>query len=328
MTSDLTFDRVQTMIAPQTTFTINSSISELVDRYDGFILDQFGVMHNGVHALEGASECVHELKKRGKRLIILSNSSALAVSTMEKLPKLGFDRSDFAGATTSGEEAANHLRKKYQGKRALFLTWKTPKVPSPLIFLEKCGDVTVAESLDNADFILLHGCEVIRGIGADGEASEESLGGYMETGDMSEVVEPLLQRCLQRSLPMVCANPDFIYVRPDHKSIGHMPGKIAKRYEELGGSVVSFGKPHPKHFEACILKLGLPKDKVVHVGDSMHHDIAGANEAGIQSILVAGGVHRDELGCALGSIPTKEAVDRLVAKYKYSPTHVVPLLRF
>ena len=155
---------------------------------------------------------------------------------------------------------------------------------------------------------------------------ETSLGDYMETGDMEAVIDPMLKQCVEAKLPMVCANPDFVMVRPDGTT-AHMPGKIAQRYEALGGSCTSFGKPHAPHFEACVREIDLPKEKVVHVGDSLHHDIAGANAAGIASVFVAGGVHREELGSALGEMPTKETLDELFATYKQTPTHVVPMFR-
>ena len=58
--------------------------------YDGFIFDQFGVMHNGAVALEGAPALVDRLAAAGKKLGILSNSSKRKEWTLRELPKLGF----------------------------------------------------------------------------------------------------------------------------------------------------------------------------------------------------------------------------------------------
>lgn len=312
-------------------YTVHSSVSDIAElnQYDGFILDQFGVLHNGTNGLDGAAECIRQLKKRGKKLVILSNSSSLAGSTLERLPRFGLNKEDFdCGAVTSGEEAALHIRQNYAGKRAIFISWATPKTPSPSLFVEHCGNLPVVEDVENADFVLLHGCEVLRGPGRDGEASEKSLGDFMKGGDVKSVIEPLLKQCLAKKLPMVCANPDFKMVNPDG-TYSHMPGEIAKLYEEMGGTVTSFGKPHKEHFEACIRDLNLPKNKVVHVGDSLHHDIAGANDAGIASIFVVGGVHREEVGEPdLGTLPATEQLDKLFAKHGQTPTHVVPMLRY
>ena len=306
-------------------FEIHDSFAEIVDKYDGFILDQFGVMHNGSHGLEGAPECVAAMAKKGKKLIILSNSSSNAEATKAKLPQLGFDPENFVGAVTSGEEAGHFIAKEYSGKKALFFTWKTPKVPSPMKFVELCGDIQITDKVEEADFIILHGVDVLRGAGDDGVATESSLGSFFDTGSF-EKIDPILKECYQRKLPMVCANPDFIMVRPDNTQAS-MPGKIARRYEEMGGSCKSFGKPHVPHFQACLRDLGLPKDRVAHVGDSLHHDIAGANGCGIDSVLVAGGVHREELGIEVGKVPDKKSLEKLFEAHSQIPTHVVPMLR-
>jgi ribonucleotide monophosphatase NagD (HAD superfamily) len=212
----------------------------------------------------------------------------------------------------------------YPGKKAIYFTWDKGHhaAQNNFNFLENCGNIQPTESVDEADFVLLHGVQVLRGP----DDTETSLDGYMETGDMSSVIEPMLKKCIDRKLPMVCANPDFVSVLPGG-SIAHMPGKVAKRYEELGGSCTSLGKPHAPHFEACVQKLGLAKDKVVHVGDSLHHDIAGANAAGIASVFVTSGVHRTELASEMGELPSKDKLDQLFKEHGQIPTHVVPMFR-
>jgi ribonucleotide monophosphatase NagD (HAD superfamily) len=316
-------------------FTCHESFTSILPQYDAFILDQFGVLHNGTNALEGATQCVSTLYNEGKKLIILSNTSASSAATITKLPKLGFDPNHVIGAVTSGEEAAHHIVSKYgnddakkQGKKkALWFTWKYPKSPSPYKdFFALCGDnVEPAESVEDADFMITHGSDCIRGPGEDGEAKEEMLDDFFVKGDLT-YVDKVLKRALERGLEMVCANPDFVMVKPDG-SKGHMPGKIAQRYEELGGSCTSFGKPHVPHFEACIRDLGLAKERVCHVGDSLHHDITGANDSAIPSVFVVGGVHREELSCELGSLPEKEKLEALFKKEGQTPTHVVPMFR-
>ena len=314
-------------------FQVHSSFRPLLSKYDGFILDQFGVMHNGSHGLDGANEAVSAMARLGKKIIILSNSSSSSEATVAKLPKLGFDPKNFVGAVTSGEEAGHFIAAEYgkvrkdDGERfkALFITWKTPKTPSPADFIARCGDVEIATSVDDADFIICHGADVVRGPGPDGEATESSLGSFAMDGSM-DIINPILDKCREKKLPMVCANPDFVMVKPDGTK-GHMPGKIAQRYEEIGGTVAYFGKPHVPHFEACIRELGLPKKRVAHVGDSLHHDIAGANGSGIPCVFVAGGVHREELGSQLGEVPDKDALAELFAKHGEIPTHVVPMLK-
>lgn len=306
-------------------FTLHSSFSDLIDKYDGFILDQFGVLHNGSRGLEGAPELVAKLVAKGKRLIILSNSSSSSEATKAKLPKLGFNPEQFIGAVTSGQEAGHFVSENFAGKKAIFMTWKTPKTPSPMDFVRLCGDIEITDQPTEADLVLCHGVDVLRGPWPDGEAQEQSLGSYFHDESFA-MIEPLLKSCLENELPMICANPDFIMIKPDG-TIGHMPGKISQRYEEMGGKCMSFGKPFAPHFEACLRDLDLSKDRVAHVGDSLHHDVAGANGAGIASVFVTGGVHCQELGAPLNELPAETVLRACFAKHGQTPTHVVPMFR-
>jgi ribonucleotide monophosphatase NagD (HAD superfamily) len=90
---------------------------------------------------------------------------------------------------------------------------------------------------------------------------------------------PYLEKLISRSVPMYSANPDLKAVQPSG-GIEYMPGVIAEKYEKMGGSVTWYGKPGREHFEACVKMIDLPKDKVCHVGDSLHHDVKGANNGG------------------------------------------------
>lgn len=317
------------------TFEVHKSFDELIDRYDGFILDQFGVLHNGSVGLPGAPDLVRKLHDADKKMVILSNSSSSSKSCKAKLPALGYNPEFFVNAVTSGEEAGCYIRDEYgeTKKKALWFTWRQTASPSPMRFLELCGDITTTTDPKEADFIILHGVDVLRGPGEDGIAKEVSLGNFHVEGKLNEnsdgnsvTIDSVLKICADRKLPMICANPDSIMVKPD-QSIAHMPGAIVERYEELGGDCVSFGKPHVPHFEACLRDLGLPRDKVVHVGDSLHHDVNGANETGIDSVFVVGGVHRKELGTKLNEVPSKAALTKLFKKHSQMPTYVVPMFR-
>jgi HAD superfamily hydrolase (TIGR01459 family) len=313
---------------------VHSSFRDVVDRYDAFILDQFGVLHNGVNALPGAIDCVAHLAERNIKLIILSNTSAPASHALSKLPKLGFVGDHlFVDAVTSGEEASRYIRVEYgsgaRTSKAIFITWNTdipdnPRLTAPpQAFLDQCGNVAAAENLDEADLVILHGSEVWY----RGDAHPVQSLDFIETGDMTAVVNPLLDQFLERNLPLICANPDHVVVTPSGGT-AHMPGSIAQQYRAIGGSVKMFGKPDVEHFDACIRKLsalGIPKHRVAHVGDSLHHDIAGANAAGISNVFVSSGIHGQALGIdVIGEMPEAHTLERLFHDEGIFPTHVVP----
>ena len=115
-----------------------------------------------------------------------------------------------------------------------------------------------------------------------------------ESGVVDDAVGAVLDACVARGLKMVCCNPDYIALVSF--GTGHMPGALARAYEERGGTVISFCKPSTAAFEAGLAAAhGIPKERVCHVGDLLHHDIAGANASGVDCLWVAAtGIHADE----------------------------------
>jgi HAD superfamily hydrolase (TIGR01459 family) len=125
--------------------------------------------------------------------------------------------------------------------------------------------------------------------------------------DRSETADdyrPELERLAARGLTMICANPDLV-VESGNRLIP-CAGLIAAAYAELGGAVVYAGKPHRPVYEAALAKgrdlggdlAGRPLDpaRVLAIGDAIRTDIAGASGFGIASLLVARGIHAEELG--------------------------------
>ena len=326
--------RSQSDSTATSSYSVHTSFDEeIINKYDAFILDQFGVLHNGINALDGAIELVDHLFKLNKKLIILSNTSAPASKALAKLPKFGFGSHCFQDAVTSGEESSRYILQEYGSdpgnvKRALMFTWDASKPNNPRltappeVYLEQCGNIQVATSVQEADFLLFHGSEVWYR-GSDKDAV--SLAPFIEEGSF-ENIDAVLSECQLMKIPAVCANPDFVVQTPSGDGVAYMPGKIAAQYESLGGSCMTFGKPAVEHFEACIRKLGLDKSRVAHVGDSLHHDISGAVKAGIPNIFVTSGIHKLQFGTNYGELPATDKLEDVMEEEGGSirPTHVVP----
>jgi ribonucleotide monophosphatase NagD (HAD superfamily) len=313
----------------------------IADQYDGFILDQFGVLHDGQKALPGAVEAVEYLYQAGKQLVILSNTSAPAAAALERLPKYGFRPAWFAGgAVTSGEEASKFLSQQTTEQRVLFWTWDdripgNPRVTAPpQRFLDAAGPhIRIAEHIEEADWLLLHGSELWN---RGPQVPPIPLGTFIETGTCDGVVDDLLRQCAIRNIPMICANPDEQVVTPTG-GVAYMPGGMARRYMQLCDEISSiaiehhvFGKPDPRHFRTCAEALcgrrTTEKQRIVHVGDSLHHDIVGATRAGIDTLFITSGIHAKELGVTTFGEVAKDAA--LLALYQEHdgvlPTHVLP----
>jgi ribonucleotide monophosphatase NagD (HAD superfamily) len=101
-------------------------------------------------------------------------------------------------------------------------------------------------------------------------------------------------------------------------------GALAARYEALGGSVVYVGKPHPGVYRTCLAHFGaISHSRILAVGDSLRTDVAGAVGVGIDSLLVLGGIHAEELAGTGGSQPDPAKLAAACAKAGQWPTYAV-----
>jgi ribonucleotide monophosphatase NagD (HAD superfamily) len=303
---------------------LNTSVSKLVDRYDAFLLDQFGVLHDGSTALPGAVDCFARLVAAGKKCVVLSNTSRRGGAGAGKLKAMGFAADALSGFVASGELAYQYMiNEGWCGKKALWFGWQGGFLGNTNTDYVDGLDLAFAPA-GEADFVLCQGTQNMN----DGVSSVPV--SLFETGVIEEVVSSVLDACIARGLPMVCCNPDFTALQPGGGR-GHMPGTLAREYEKRGGTVISFGKPSTKAFEAGLALLadsvpgGIPRERVCHVGDSLHHDIAGANASGIDCLWVtATGIHAEELGLAESATTVDgDDVERIVKDCGgHTPTHV------
>eukprot|EP00899_Mesostigma_viride_P012868 jgi/Mesvir1/21582/Mv04021-RA.1 len=277
------------------------SVKQLLDKYKVWILDQFGVLHDGKTAYPGALQAVAYLHAQGAKLLLLSNSSRRADYTLQRLAPLGYDPAMFAGAVTSGEITHTMLARRSDpwfaalGRKCVHFTWADRGTVS----LDGLG-LTLVESVEEADFLLAHGTQAIAT--ATAPSSPAKHGSSSPPPSPKPLARPasidemmtLFPRAVERGLPLIVANPDVVTV--SGADLVPMPGTLARRYKELGGEVRIMGKPAEIAFQACIQMADADKATMVMIGDSIEHDIQGANAAGIDSVLIASGIHWKDFG--------------------------------
>lgn len=284
-----------------------SGLSEVLDRYDAFLLDQWGVMHDGRKLFPGVAETVRRLHEAGKKVVLLSNSGRRAAYNDRRLAEMGLDMSLVAGSVTSGEAAWRLLRERSEppfselGRRCFLLT--------------RFGDVGVVEGLDlelvedvdAADFLFITGVD----------SPVKTLDDYL----------PVVERAARRRIPAICSNPDR--VAPVSGRLALAPGAVAEAYEKLGGPVTYVGKPSPRIYRACLAHLpGIPPERILAVGDSLAHDVAGAKNAGLDACLVTSGIHRDAFAEIGDCGRAAEVAAELGRRYGAVPDWVTQRLAF
>lgn len=78
-------------------------------------------------------------------------------------------------------------------------------------------------------------------------------------------------------------------------------------------------------YKSAIAMAGTDVSECIAVGDSFHHDIKGANAAGIKSVFITGGIHAAELGLhGFGEVADSSSVQSLATKYEAYPSYVLP----
>jgi ribonucleotide monophosphatase NagD (HAD superfamily) len=137
---------------------------------------------------------------------------------------------------------------------------------------------------------------------------------FEDEGDESvEDSLPRLREMRARDLWMVCANPDLVVERGD--KLIPCAGALALAYEEMGGDVFYCGKPHRPIYDhaltlaAKLTGTSIAPGRVLAVGDAIRTDIAGAVGVGLDSLLVARGIHAEELGLHGGGLVSQHVQD-------------------
>lgn len=246
------------------------SIFELTDRYDNFIVDVWGVVHNGITVFEGVIETLHLLKEMGKSVIFLSNAPRRIYVLAENLAKLGITPDLYTTLHTSGEDTYEHLTQ--------------DKDPFYANLSRECFLIT---SLEHEH--LIEDCKLIR-VNSIKEASFIFNSGPDHFLNATEhFYQDLLQEALEHNLPMICVNPDISVIIGDKENM--CAGSIAVYYESMGGEVRYHGKPFTSVYESILKKFpSHDKSRTIAIGDSIRTDIKGAQDFGIDSILVLTGI--------------------------------------
>jgi HAD superfamily hydrolase (TIGR01459 family) len=247
------------------------SIRSIAAQFDLFLIDQFGVLHDGRAPFPGAADLLRWLRAQGKRVVLLTNSAKSAEANAVRLAALGVPSDLFEGMLTSGDLARRHIMAERLAP---------PFRPGARVFvIGKEGDDYQLGTAGLQEAVTAEACDFV--LFAGSSMPEISLEEYRRQ------LAPLAAR----KIPGLCCNPDLIMLTPDGPQPGC--GALATLYRELGGTVVWIGKPEVGFFEEARLMFSqVPARRALVIGDSLDHDIAGGRRAGLGTALVRTGVHQ------------------------------------
>ena len=287
---------------PMQTPRFLTGLEAIAGDYDAFILDLWGVLHDGHSAFPHTRESLLRLKALGRKTLLLSNAPRRSASLIAQMEGFGLERSLYGDVLSSGEATWQALHER-----------STPffaALGEACYFLGPERDLSVIEDtpfrrverLEEAAFIVNTGPLTF----------EDSVQDYAA----------LLQKAAGLGLPMVCANPDHLVIRQGRTVV--CAGALAAHYEALGGPVTYLGQTDPAIFRLAVARLGVAANRVCMVGDGLETDMLGAKQAGLAGLWVTGGLFADAVDGGYGKPCNPDKARALIAYHAVSPVAVIP----
>ena len=266
----------------------NNGLRSVVENYDIFYIDLWGVVHNGITLHKNAIEALEEITKANKNYVLLTNSPRPSKTVKSSLEKMGMRSEIREKVYSSGEAALGYLKKNLLDDK--FYHLGPPKDYD--LFLDFKKNKT--ENIKESSYLLCTGLF---------EEQSEDLNYYKE----------LFKDHISKK--MICTNPDLIVDRGDKREL--CAGSVALIFEKMGGEVIYFGKPFPGVYNQSIDNK---EKKVLSIGDNLNTDIKGANLLNYDSLIISSGVHKDEI--------KKEGIDTVSQKYEVVVNYIQTELKW
>lgn len=280
-------------------------LSEIYARYDAFLIDQWGVLHDGQRPYPGVIDCLIQLRKANKQVLILSNSGKSVTHNLERLASLGIPSDLYSALLTSGTLAAELLNAG-QGPFGDLRYRNTLLIGDEQNMIAQQLAVRTVHHLEDADLIYL-------------SALDDSLD--------DKFYAKLVEQGTRSGIPLICANPDLVRITPN--GIRPSAGALAHRYAEAGGKVWMVGKPYPEIYAQCKkLALAEGNTRLLAIGDSLEHDVRGGKAAGVDTLLILGGIHAQTLHAEHDPAERLARVLRLAETHCNPPDWIMPSLQW
>lgn len=290
----------RTAVPPAKPIPVENSARTLAERYDLWLCDIWGVVHNGRAAHVPACEALDRYRDRGGVVVLITNAPRPRDSVADQLDRLGVPRRAYDLIVSSGD-VTRALLSGHAGERMFHL--------GP----DRDAGVFAGLGLEPGP---LEGCEVVLCTGL-----------FDDTTETPDTYRPMLSELAARAVPMICANPDLMVER-GHQLV-YCAGALAEAYAAMGAPVSYAGKPHRPIYEVAMTEAthasgrAFRPGRVLAIGDGLKTDMAGAAGFGVDAAFIPSGVHVEagrQLDAAL--------IEELFAPYPFRPVCALPRLQW
>jgi HAD superfamily hydrolase (TIGR01459 family) len=247
---------------------ILSHFADIAPDYDALICDVWGVVHNGQTAHLPACDALRKFRETRGAVVLVSNAPRPVRDLKMQFSRYGVPEDCYDTIVTSGAAAHDDLAR------------RAAEGPVRMFHLGPERDRGVFDDLP------------VKSV-SEGEADIVLCTGLFDDDiETPETYRAQLTDMKKRGLPMLCANPDLVVQRGG--KLVYCAGALAKLYEELGGTVIYYGKPHRPIYDIAIAAARGAKHPLA-IGDALITDLMGANGAGIDALFIGDGIHASEI---------------------------------
>lgn len=242
----------------------------IADRFEGFVLDLDGVVWLGDRLLPRAPETIGELRRRGKRLLFVTNDPRSSPQEYAaRLTEQGIPSAREEVLTSGAATAEVAARATGGGSRAFVV-----------------GSPALKREVQAAGLVVVDG--------EAGRGAEVVIVGGHDGFDYQEL--RIAAGAAREGARLYATGRDATFPMPD----GPWPatGALVAAIETASGArAMAIGKPEPHLFEVARERLGLPAERIAVVGDTPGSDVLGGRRAGMATVLVlTGNATRGDLG--------------------------------
>lgn len=289
-------------------------LSDLVDRYDYFLLDAYGVFWGSskVGLLPGSKEAMEYLVSIGKKVGILSNSTQLAPKEKDKLAKHELEEGiHYHFLLTSGQATrqlllSDTLPIATSNKKYYLFGSDHPRFAPHATLFQGSGFVQT-DKLEEADFIYIAIPHI------DGVDQEKA-----------DIFVEKIKQISDKNIPVLCTNPDCFAHEGNPAKLVVRQGTIANLFKKLGATVHFIGKPYSTVYKKALELFSDPvlKENILMIGDTPETDIRGASQIGMATALVTEtGIMSERIklkgiSSAISELPDNDRPDHLIESFK------------
>lgn len=286
-----------------------SGLAELAPRYEAILCDVWGVLIDGRSHFPAAAAALERFRAEGGKVVLITNASRPSEEVRGQLDRLGLPRVAYDDLVSAGQLTMLEMI----ARRGQACHQLGPERDNGLFESARrlMGGELRLVPLNEADYVVCTGL-------------------VDERNETPDDYAPTLAAMKARDLTMLCANPDIVV------GVGGelvwCAGALAERYAAAGGKVVMAGKPHPEIYHAALDSLarlaGRPVDpaEILAIGDGVATDLVGAARAGLDSLFLLDGVHRDELFLGPEGALDRSALGELFARADVKPVAMTSIL--